>query len=355
MKKIIYVALATALLAGTSNSLQAQGLKGKLEKKLAEKMDANNNKGKSDGVVAPPHKGQFSDDYGISGLYHLWEPWVFIHRKPSARTGKEMEAHTINLDYNPEKMSAHMYFIEGQYDHFEIKTYTGDTYEKTVWNASKIYCSMWRGHREISPSHTEDKRSKGVAFLQIEEGVFAVGEFRYNTKAPWVTIPEESHSYINIMAKDPAKLEGLTQEKVMEMCQKRAEEINEIYRNARAGNIKLPKRRMTEASQVEEAHKFMAEAASTDDQGDWSGQHMYTYVHSSDWGVTYADIQKTEPVKRRLTIIGVGTSTTQPGKCFYQVGYLQQNWNGTKWGPTFFSGFGGGKIHTTCENASEYQ
>jgi hypothetical protein len=361
MKRILYMALAVAIVASSADYANAQGLRGKLNSKLAgknSKAEDTTKKaeaGKSDGNKAAPHTGNFVDDFGISGSYHLWHPWVFIHRKPSARSGKELEADAINVDYNPDKMSALLYLVDGQYDNLELKAFTGDTYEKTVWNSSKVYTSSLRTGTEVSPSNTEDKRSSSIQFLQVEDGLMVIGKFYYNTKAPWVTLKDEDASILNVMAKDPSKLEGLTLDKVKAMAQKRAEEINAVYRDARAGNIKLPSKGMATPSMAAEAHKLMHTAAASDDAGDWSGTHLYTYIHSKDWGVTYKDIQNTQPVKRRLAIIGVATSTAQPGKCFYQVGYLQQDWNGSEYGPTFFSGFGGGKIHTTCENANAHK
>ena len=349
MKKLILSAIAILALASVNNT-KAQGLKDKLNKKLAKKMAAKSEKESPDAL---PYPDEFSDDFGISGQYHLWRPWVFVNTKPGARNGKELVAHTMTIDFDTEKKVSKVYLSSDQYDEYELESF--ETYAKLVWESSKIWCAHFRGKNQVSSSATENKTSFPVDFVQIEPGVVALGSFSYNLKAPWVTISEDSYSILNIMAKDKSKLEGLDFEKVKAMCQKRAEEVNEIYRNARAGKIKLPAQGMIDAAQVKEAHDLMHEAAKTDDAGNWDDTHIYTYVHSKDWGVTYKDREKTIPVKRRLAIIGVANSKTQEGKCFYQVGYLQQDWNGSGWSDTFFSGFGGGKTHTSCENAQEYK
>ncbi len=157
------------------------------------------------------------------------------------------------------------------------------------------------------------------------------------------------------MAKDPEKLKGLTLEKVKKMAVKRYIEVNQLYQDTKAEQNKLPKKGTNDADLNADAMKFMREAAAIDDAGDWSSQFMYAYPSSSDWYITYETSAKITPKNKRLTVIGVGVSATQEGKYFYQVGYLQKNYNGTTYGEPYFSGFGGGKTPTTMKNAVIYK
>ena len=151
------------------------------------------------------------------------------------------------------------------------------------------------------------------------------------------------------------KAAGYTFEQLKEEAIARFAELEKIYRDAKAGNTKLVERRNTDPTLTKEADVFMRKAAKDDPAGDWSAGYMYTYVHGRDWGVIYTNASKTTVKARSIAIIGVATSNEQEGKCFYQPGWLQQDWNGTSFGPTYFSGYGGGKVHLNCENATLYK
>ena len=99
----------------------------------------------------------------------------------------------------------------------------------------------------------------------------------------------------------------------------------------------------------------MREAAAMDDAGDWTAQYQYAYVNDKDWSVKYTDPINKVPAYKRLAIVGVGTSIKEEGKCLFQGGYLQSDWDGSAWGPAYWSGFGAGKIITSCDNAKKYQ
>lgn len=345
MKKIFLGAL-TLFICTTVNIAHSQGLKDKIKNKLS-----GENSSASKGKIAVPDKTVYTDEYGVSGLYQLYNPWAFI-KKDKSRNGKEMEAHTMNLQFDASRKYTRV-FLENEYDG-DWDALGGEIFEKTVWNSSKLYCSEFRTSITASPSTTVDHRETKVQIMQLEPGVMIIGAFRYNKEAPWVTIDEGNESTINIMAKDSSFFSGKSFDEVKKIATKRAEEVYELYRNARAGNVKIPGLGLTDKELTATAQKFMAQASSSDDAGDWSKQLIYTYITYKDWQITYTNSDKVTPIKRRLGIVGIANSLTQEGKCFYQVGYLQQDWNGSEYGAIFFSGFGGGKTHTTCENAGIY-
>lgn len=331
-------------------------LGGALNKVKPKSEESKKGKEDSNNKFATPHSGQFSDERGVSGLYTLWRPWVIQDRKPGANTGKEYETNTINLDYNVKDMIANFYLKEDQSTAIELKIYSGEPWIKSMCEGSGAFVGKYNGHQNVSPSNTESKISRTVMFFQLKKDVIVMGSFNFPNKEPFdvkVTVGEES--MLNIMAKDPDIIAGYTYEQLKLEAEEKATELWKIYHEAKAGKTKLLERRNTDPELTKEADAFMRQAAKDDPAGDWSAGYMYTYIHGKDWGVNYADKAKTIPKYRMIAIIGVSTSNEQAGKCFYQPGWLQQDWNGTSYGPTYFAGYGGGKVHLNCENAELYK
>ncbi len=286
---------------------------------------------KSKGNIATPHAEVFTDDYGISGLYHLWKPWDFPYTTSWGE--KEKTAYTMNLDYNGK---AHTNFYLGVEDENDLGMPRPD-WTKPLWDTHKIYYAKFGD----------------IDFFSLEDGIIILADMTKCDESPFYKVDDDAT--VNIMAKDPEKLKDLTLEIVKEMAVKRYVEIYQLYDDIYAEKNKLPKKGTEDSDLNADAMKFMLEAASIDDAGDWSSQFIYAYPSSSDWYITYETSAKITPKNKRLTVIGVGHSATQEGKCFYQVGYLQKNYNGSTYGEPYFSGFGGGKTPTTMENAMIYK
>lgn len=354
MTKSIVLSSLILMGLGVNTSVNAQGLKDKLNQAAGKTEKSKDSEKEAKSNFAPAHTGAFTDELGVSGLYHLWRNWTFVHRKPGATSGKELEANTININFSPKDKLASFYLIDGQYvETLDLKLYSGETYESIVFKTTKEYIAKFPGNQFVSTSSTENMSNRSIQFFQLEPGVIMMGEFYYSQKEPFVTLQNEAT--LNIMAKDPKRIADYTFEKLKEVAMLRAQEINQIYRDAKAGNTKLPEKRSSDASLNAMADKFMRQASKDDDAGDWSAGYQYGYVASRDWNVNYVDPLKTTPAYRTLTVVGVATSMDQIGKCFYQGALLQQNWNGTEYGPVFFSGFGGGKVFLTCENAAQFK
>ncbi len=133
---------------------------------------------KSGKNIATPHADVFTDDYGISGSYHLWRPWLFEYSTGWAI--KQKTANTINLDFNGK---AHTDFYLGEEDTYGLGMPRA-IWADSLWNVHKVYYTQFSGKYGISPSR-EFVEDVDIEFYSLEDGVIIIAEITKSEEAPF--------------------------------------------------------------------------------------------------------------------------------------------------------------------------
>jgi hypothetical protein len=270
----------------------------------------------------------FKDEFNISGVYHLSKP-VTIYDKSVT---------TVNFEFLEESNKLKVYY-DASSSPFDIETNsTFRSYYRTCGvffeNATNFF---------------------GGRLMQLEEGVF-------------IALAGASNAYVsngncdNFVFKDPNNeiiILGKKQERVKEISEnidllkKLTEESAIRYCQALkcvlAGKYPFPEPGMVDTKLSADALVVVQAHATT---AGWTQKIEYCYIKSKDWTIL---TDKTTGAIKARTIRMIAVMKNTNGACQWEEVEVKQDYNGSSYGKTYYSGNTQSIITVDCTEAMKHK
>jgi len=271
---------------------------------------------------------EFKDDYNISGVYHLSKS-VTIYDKTVTR---------VNFEFLEASNKLNVYYDESS-SPFDIETNsTFRRYYKTCGvffeNANNMF---------------------GGRLMQLEEGVYialagASNAYVSNGNCDKFVFMDPNNEII-VLGKNKDRVKEISQN--TELLQKLTEESAIRYCMALkcvlSGKYPLPDPGMVDAKLSAEALAVVQAHAQT---AGWTQKIEYCYVKSKDWSIITDNL--TGAIKAR-TIRMIAIMKNTNGACQWEEVEVKQDYNGSGYGKTYYSGNTQAIITVDCTEAMKHK
>lgn len=306
-------------------------------------------KGKSDAAAAlkvastlPPPPGEYSDPYGISGLYYLSETSEIINYGPSK---PKSYVNTVKFELSLDEYMIKVHYADGAF----CKEYIS----KDVVNALKEK----KTDRILSTDGDNMNyvdAFKYAGLLYLEKDLYLVKNnagvnLKLDCSEPSFTGSRKTN-YI-LVGKNKARVEEVAKDFDKMFAMASASAVKECeMRNAReAAKKPMPEPGLKDAklnAEVTSATKAKAASAG------WAQSVEYCYVTGKEW-ITLRN--KLTGIITGRTIRAVAVMKTKAGSCQWEEIAVSQNFDGANYGSTYFSGNTSIIVPVECAGAMKYK
>ncbi len=361
MKKQLFTsALALAFCFNVSPQGLLQKLKGENNKKTQEVKPVEEKKPEK--PLAVPPKTEYTDAYGISGVYYLSKELLSEADALDARGYASVTDNRyftqVSLQLDTGKKQLFIHYHEGKapvnafIDGLVVKglkrgAANFDYLPFSIENTSKVYESKGSSHdwngRTIQPLE------KDVYIITFSYGGYGVDVKLDCSSAKFLSEQDKAKKGYVILGKSKARVEELNANPafVESLYITSCIDECELYNRCRATSNILPAEGLKDVKLKAEALAF---AKAEQAKATRNEKVEYSYIASKDWNYT-RNITTGVIIKRSIrtiTIVKIGD------KCAYENGAITQNFDGAKYGPSIWAG-NGAPVITDCKEAYKYK
>ena len=270
----------------------------------------------------------FTDEFNISGIYYLSKPVEIFAKQVSV----------VNFEFIPESYKLNMYYDEK------------DTPEKIAMNAT-----FKQHYKTCGVFFENSKNYLGGRIIQLETGLFIAlaGEsnayvsngscdnFIFTDPKNEILVLGKNKARVKEVASDIELLKKLTEESCIKYCG--------ALKCVLSGKYPFPEPGMKDTKLSNEALTVVRSHATT---AGWTQKIEYCYVKSKDWTIITNKLTNTI-VARTIRLIAVMKNTN--GSCQWEEVEVKQDFNGSTYGKTYFSGNTQQIITLDCLEAMKYK
>jgi hypothetical protein len=270
----------------------------------------------------------FTDAYNISGVYHLSKAVTIYDQSVTQVNFEFLEgSHKLNVYYHA---SESPFYIE-----------TNSTFKRYYATCGVFF---------------ENARSAfGGRLMQLEEGVFIAlaegsnayvdnGEcdnFVFDNPNNGIIVLGKNKDRVKEIAEDSDLLKKLTEESAIRYCQ--------ALKCVLAGKYPFPDPGMKDVKLSAEALVAVQAHATT---AKWTQKIEYCYIKSKDWSIITD--KATGAIKGR-TIRMIAVMKNENGACQWEEVEVKQDYNGSTYGKTYYSGNTQAIITIDCTEAMKHK
>jgi hypothetical protein len=297
----------------------------------------------------PVPSGNYSDKYGISGLYYLSEP-VEISEN-SSYNGETKYAQAVQLEFIASEKTLKIHYAEGKFDVAYInsprvaKGIEDGSVNKVIFfngnNMNKLTCFDDR-----SMTFLED----GSWFLSTSSDYYIKLDCSgFKFQSPMDQSGKPKIKYV-IMSKTKEKANELVKntEKTVGMLEKAAINNCELDNALEAALKPMPSPGLKDAKLNAEATAAIKEYAA----GKWAQEVVYVYVTGTDW---YTIRNSSTGLITGRSIRAVAVLKTTTGKCQWEEVSIKQDYNGAEYGKSQSYGNSSVIVPVDCNAAMKYK
>lgn len=271
---------------------------------------------------------EFKDAYNISGVYHLSKT-VSINGKPVNKVNFEFleESHKLNVYYHE---SEQPFYIE-----------TNSTFRRYYATCGVFFENAGN--------------QLGGRLMQLEEGVFialaGVSNAYVNNGACDNFVFKDPNNEIIVLGKNKDRVKEISENR--DLLQKLTEESAIRYclglKCVLAGKYPFPEPGMKDAKLCAEALAVVQAHAKT---AGWPQKIEYCYIKSKDW---YILTDKATGAIKGKTIRMIAVMKNTNGACQWEEFEVKQDFNGSTYGKTYYSGNTRAIIPIDCTESMKHK
>lgn len=292
--------------------------------------------------MLPIPSGDYSDKYGVGGLYYFSEP---------VKIEGDKYVSAVQLEFSIEKREVYAHYAEGK--KWLIRIFDGDISKALKEEKASTVPSF-----EFDFIYGSDLISRKRMYL-VENGLYYVESFGYANSSTDCSNPKYwpaedgkggRYSKIFFIGKDKARVEELAndfetaKQAVMTAFVSNCEYSKSLY----AKNNPMPTPGMNDVNlqkEVTRATKLYTDAH-------WSQTVEYVYIKSSDWIINRNKVSGVI-VSRSLTCVAV--MKTKSGACQWEEVVLRENYDGANYGPVYYYGNSQRIYPVDCTESNKYK
>lgn len=287
--------------------------------------------------ILPIPEGDFSDKYGMGGLYYFSE-LTPISSHNDEIDGKYAQALLMHFDES---------------DNFILKAYiTNSIYDKYYFDGSRMFKAFKEGKITTVLFHTNDNMNSAGRnnLTRLEDGVYLIGgflcseaekgELKTHTKSVYPLLGKDK-SRIEYLKNHPEEVERLALLSTYNQCKlndalEAAEKPMPAASAMNTGQLKI------EATELTKAFA----------KGRWSQEVIYSYISGAEW---YTLRNKLTGVITGRVISAIAIMKTDDGSCKWEEISIRQDYNGSTYGKSYFGGESTVIIPVDCTTAMKYK
>lgn len=301
--------------------------------------------------MLPIPSGNYSDKYGIGGLYYFSEPAAVI---TGPNNGKFAQAVLLQFDEN---------------DKFTLKAYLDDkSYDKYFFETPKMFNAFKEGRVNPILTHTADNMNQ-IQFLRsgltrLEEGVYLVN-YRgwFTTKG--TTCSDVSFKEDNLRANEikngASKYILLGKDKTrIDYLLSHTDELEILAENATISRCKFADALRAEAKPMPAASSMNTGQLATEAttltkefaKGRWAQEVQYAFISGNEW------VTLRNPITGIITgriVSAVAVMKEEDGSCRWEEISIRQNYDGANYGKSYFGGETAFIVPVDCATAMKYK
>jgi len=285
---------------------------------------------------------EYTDIYGISGVYYLSKP---VHDEKNDKYVSE-----VNFQFEVDKGNLKIHYHEGLFDEAFIEgIYLKPLKEKRL---SYIY---FKANNMTNIDFIEDR-----VIRPLEKDIYFVSTRNYSSDTRLdcssVKILNEKDANGNpiydylIIGKDKKRVEELIANHALVEKLFIASNLEECesYNVVRSGRNPMPAQGMKDAKLSAEAFTFIKQEATS---RNWPQKMDHCFIKNNDWIITRHKATGL-PLYRSIVFVTVMTSN---GKCQWEESFIKQDYDGANYGKSYFGGNSGNIVPVECTDAMKYK
>lgn len=276
---------------------------------------------------------EYTDKYGISGIYYFSRPIIF--------EGKEVSA--VNIEYIVDRFGAYIHYDVDNEDKEKLPILNTNQASRKYNDQCGVYFQDDSGH------------VFGGELLPVETGLFLslwggsrvyIKDYRDNPSLVY----EDPNNKILILGKDKNLVTELANdvEKLKAVAEKGAYNRRASADCSTAGKYPFPAPGMKDAKLNTEALAAVKAHAKT---AGWSQTIEYVYAKSKDWNI----VRNSSGAIVRRTIRMIAVMKNPTGTCQWEEVKVKQEYNGSDYGKTIFDGNTRIIAPVDCKEAMKYK
>jgi len=360
MKKQVFTsALALAFCFNVNSQGFLQKIKGETNKKTETKPAEEK---KPEKPLAVPPKTEYSDAFGISGVYYLSKELLSEANALDERgysSIKDNRCFTqVSLQLDTAKKQLLIHYHEGKEP---VKAFVDGLVLKGLKRGAANYDYtpfLIDNTSMVSEGKGSNHNWNGRTMLPLEKDMYIVtfsnGGYGVDVKldcssAKFFSEEGKNKKDYVLLGKSKARVEELNANPALveTLYLAACKEECELYNRCRASTNTLPAEGMKDVKLKAEALAF---AKAEQAKATRNEKVEYSYIASKDWNYT-RNVTTGIIIKRSvrsITIVKIGD------KCAYENGVITQNYDGANYGPSVWGG-NGAPVITDCKEAYKYK
>lgn len=306
-----------------------------------EKMKAN---------TLPVPTGNYSDKFGISGLYYLSEP-VEISEN-SSYTGEVKYAQAVQLEFVVSEKTLKIHYAEGKFD---VAYINSPRIAKGIEDGSVNKVIAFRGNNMNKLTCFDDRSmtflEDGSWFLETSSTYYIKLDCSgFKLQSPTTDQSGKPIMKYMIMSKTQEKANELVKntEKTVGMLEKAAINNCELDNALEAALKPMPSPGLKDPKLNAEATAAIKEYAA----GKWAQEVVYVYITGTEW---YTIRNSFTGLITGRSIRAVAVLKTTTGKCQWEEVSIKQDYDGAEYGKSHSYGNTSVIVPVDCNSAMKYK
>ncbi|MBC7863062.1 MAG: hypothetical protein IAF38_08805 [Bacteroidia bacterium] len=366
MKKTILLVTAVAI----SFASQAQ-LKNLLKKKDKTEETTETNESASLPKGIDVYTTEHSDASGFSGKYFTKYPLCFS-AKNMMNMPKPFQLSELTWEYRPEEFTGTIHWIKDEAKNQVRYKNADETKEVDLEiqggakigkaNIEKNGYYAFKFYNKLMPGATKQGFKDGVVFyryskdpeiiliadatIEKKDGVEKPSFFKDNTCT-------FLGGCMNVISKNKAKLADWDSTKIANAIFDEIVLMRKNLNNAAGEVFDLKPQAVNDDAREKEYFALIKPFASADKPAAWGDRMDYVYI-VKDWKTTY-DKSNSKIITGRSCMVTAVSHGWPNNECKWIYCAINQNWDGTKFGPSFMGGFIGALGPISCQKAAEFK
>lgn len=294
----------------------------------------------------PIPEDKYSDEYGVSGIYYLSDSWQLGHGDKS----KYVQA--VNFEFVPEETKINIHLTENHAPEAYFHPMFRRKFKEGIGDPFNTYFE--------GEFYYDFQLFSNTSFYPLEKGVYIVFKSGYSSfgnsldcTKPYINEKKDENGNLKffLIAKDKNRMKELLDnpDEIIRLGKESQIRVCQTFNSIKASDNPMPPEGMKDPKLKADIDKVVKAYAA---QTGWPQTILYSYIKGSEWTTLRHKISG-EITGRSIRVMAI--MKTEGGSCQYEEVEVGQNYDGVKYGKTFFKGNTQLITPVDCKEALKYQ
>lgn len=307
-----------------------------------------------------------TDEIGISGKYYTKYPVQLLYTTTMGGN-KTFSMDYLTLEFLPENHGGRFHFIKDEPTKLVRSASTDMTKVMDFYNAGadNIGKGVAKKYSFYAFEVNGNAFIRGSVMGISKRGGFLDGRLYRSTEDPDVLIFGKAYSdgrivvdndyglggSFNVLSKNKEKLAEWDSTRIANTLVEYTNLYTDYASSAFGDMIAMPIQATNDDAREKEYYSLIMPRATEDKPKAWGDKFIYCYINT-DWKEVSDGVKVTH---RWCTVIAVSNGWTEGSEARYIPVIVKQNYDGTKFGDSYFGGFKGALVPVSSETATSFK